>query len=109
MPVEDDSQGNAVNQYLFRGRAYNGHINNFIQQVASSQLQLLSSPPLLSPVEREMVCAVLEDCVDQLAVLAGIIPSHTDRPTAVETVRRSLDFPARDLPPCHEQLRPNSR
>ena len=68
-------------------------------QAASSQLQI--SPPLLSPVERELVCAVLEDCVDQLAVLAGIIPSQTDRPTAVESVRRRLAFPSKWEGSCH--------
>jgi len=38
-------------------------------------------------VERELVCVVLEDCVDQLAVLGGIMPSsYAEKPSAVDNV-----------------------
>ena len=40
----------------------------------------------LSTLERELVCAVLEDCVDQLAVLGGIAPNYVEKPSAVESV-----------------------
>ena len=39
-----------------------------------------------SALERELVCAVLEDCVDQLAVLGGIAPNYVEKPSAVESV-----------------------
>ena len=42
--------------------------------------------PPLSPVERELVCVVLEDCADQLAVLGGIVPNYAEKPSAVEAV-----------------------
>ena len=44
-------------------------------------------PTPLSPVEREAVCAVLEDCVDQLAVLGGVMPSsHAEKAYTVDNV-----------------------
>ena len=46
-------------------------------------------PGSLSPVERELVCAVLEDSVHQLAVLGGIMPDYSTTATAVEHVRRT--------------------
>ena len=52
-----------------------------------SSPRLHAPPPTLSPVERELVCAVLEDCVDQLAVLGGIMPNYAEKPSAVEKVR----------------------
>ena len=36
--------------------------------------------------EREALCAVLEDCVDQLAVLGGIVPNYAEKPSAVDDV-----------------------
>ena len=44
----------------------------------------LQSP--LQPIEREVICAALEDCVDQLAVLGGIMPNYADKPSAVDNV-----------------------
>ncbi len=46
--------------------------------------------PTLSPVERELVSAVFEDCTDKLAVLGGLMPNYAERPSAVESVSRSL-------------------
>lgn len=46
-------------------------------------------PAALSPVEREIVCAVLDDSVDQLAVLGGIMPDYSSSAAAVEHVRPS--------------------
>ena len=36
--------------------------------------------------EREALCAVMEDCVDQLAVLGGIVPNYAEKPSAVDVV-----------------------
>ena len=58
-------------------------------KVFSSPRALPPSP--LSPVERELVCVVLEDCVDQLAVLGGIMPSsYAEKPSAVDNVSRAV-------------------
>lgn len=46
-----------------------------------------SEPVVLSPVEREVVCAVLEDAAHQLAVLGGIMPDYASSAAAVEHVR----------------------
>ena len=47
---------------------------------------VLPSAPL-SPVDQEAVCAVLEDCVDQLAVLGGVMPSsHAEKASTVDNV-----------------------
>ena len=46
-----------------------------------------SEPVALSPVEREVVCAVLEDAAHQLAVLGGIMPDYASSAAAVEHVR----------------------
>ena len=56
---------------------------------AQSSLRLLgvaSEPMTLSPVEREVVCAVLEDAVHHLAVLGGIMPDYASSAAAVEHV-----------------------
>ena len=45
-----------------------------------------SGPVVLSPVERELVCAVLDDAVHQLAVLGGIMPDYASSAAAVEHV-----------------------
>ena len=45
-----------------------------------------SEPVALSLVEREVVCAVLEDAVHQLAVLGGIMPDYASSAAAVEHV-----------------------
>ena len=45
-----------------------------------------SEPVALSPVEREVVCAVLEDAIHQLAVLGGIMPDYASSAAAVEHV-----------------------
>ena len=45
----------------------------------------LHTPSQLSPAERETVAAVFQDCVDQLAVLGGIMPSNS-KPSAVDAV-----------------------
>lgn len=47
----------------------------------------LHPPHRLSPAEREAVTAVLEDSVDQLAVLGGIMPNYAEKPSAVDAVR----------------------
>ncbi len=50
-------------------------------------MQMATSKSLrLSPADREAAVAVLQDCVDQLAILGGIMPSH-NKPSAVDTVR----------------------
>ena len=41
---------------------------------------------LLRRFEREALCAVMEDCVDQLAVLGGIVPNYAEKPSAVDVV-----------------------
>ena len=46
-------------------------------------------PPPLSLLERELVCAVLEDTVHQLAVLGGIMPDYSTSAAAVEHVRNA--------------------
>ena len=43
-----------------------------------------SGPVVLSPVEREIVCAVLEDSINQLAILGGIMPDYASSAAAVE-------------------------
>ena len=40
----------------------------------------------LNHVERAVFGAVLEDCVDQLAVLGGIMPDFNEKPSAAEEV-----------------------
>ena len=51
-----------------------------------------SSPGRVQPVspfrrvEREALCAVFEDCVDQLAVIGGIVPNYAEKPSAVDSV-----------------------
>ena len=42
--------------------------------------------PHLSPLESEMFGAVLEDAVDQLAILGAIVPDYTSKPSAAETI-----------------------
>ena len=42
--------------------------------------------PHLSPLEAEMFGAVLEDAVDQLAILGAIVPDYTNKPSAAETI-----------------------
>lgn len=49
-----------------------------------------SGPIVLSPIEREIVCAVLKDALDQLAVLGGIMPDYASSAAAVEHVRAEL-------------------
>ena len=46
-------------------------------------------PAALSLEEREVVCAVLEDSVNQLAVLGGIMPDYSATAAAVEHVSPS--------------------
>lgn len=48
--------------------------------------QASSGPVVLNPLERELVCAVLDDTVHQLAVLGGIMPDYASSATAVEQV-----------------------
>lgn len=57
----------------------------------TTKVHLHSSPKMhpphcLSPAEREAVAAVLEDCVDQLSVLGGIMPNYAEKPSAVDAV-----------------------
>ena len=42
--------------------------------------------PHLSPLESEMFGAVLEDAVDQLAILGAIVPDYTNKPSAAEVI-----------------------
>ena len=49
-----------------------------------------SEPLVLSPIQREVVCAVLDDAVHQLAVLGGIMPDYVASAAAVEQVRLHL-------------------
>lgn len=42
--------------------------------------------PHLSPLEAEMFGAVLEDAVDQLAILGAIVPDYTNKPSAAEAI-----------------------
>lgn len=46
-----------------------------------------SQPKALSFSDRESFVAVLEDSVDQLAILGGIMPNFNDKPSAAEEVR----------------------
>ena len=52
--------------------------------MANSRANLTKSLRL-SPADREAAAAVLQDCVDQLAILGGIMPSH-NKPSAVDSV-----------------------
>ena len=54
---------------------------------SSRVLGATSEPAALSVLEREVVCAVLEDAVHQLAVLGGIMPDYASSAAAVEHVR----------------------
>ena len=57
-------------------------------QPSSPRLPGVASEPVaLSLVEREVVCAVLDDAVHQLAVLGGIMPDYASSTAAVEHVR----------------------
>ena len=47
----------------------------------------LGEVPALRPVERQLVCAVLADTIDRLAVLGGILPNYATSTAAVEHVR----------------------
>lgn len=40
----------------------------------------------LSPPERETAAAVLEDCVNQLSVIGGIMPKYTEKPSTLDPV-----------------------
>lgn len=40
----------------------------------------------LDPIQRDVVCTVLQDCVDQLDILGGIIPNYADKPSALDAV-----------------------
>ena len=42
--------------------------------------------PHLSPLESEMFGSVMEDAVDQLAILGAIVPDYTGKPSAAETI-----------------------
>ena len=42
----------------------------------------------LDPIQRDVVCTILQDCVDQLEILGGIIPNYADKPSALDAVRR---------------------
>lgn len=42
--------------------------------------------PHLSPLESEMFGAVLEDTVDQLAILGAIVPDYATKPSAAEVI-----------------------
>lgn len=44
---------------------------------------------VLDPVQRDIVCTILQDCVDQLAILGGIIPNYAEKPSAVDAVSHS--------------------
>ena len=44
----------------------------------------------LGHVDRVLFGAVLEDCVDQLAVLGGIMPDFNEKPSAAEEVSLKL-------------------
>ena len=40
----------------------------------------------LDPVQRDVVCTILQDCVDQLSILGAIIPNYADKPSALDAV-----------------------
>lgn len=40
----------------------------------------------LDPVQREVIGAILRDCVNQLTILGGVIPNYADDPSAVDAV-----------------------
>lgn len=42
----------------------------------------------LSPVRRDVVYSVFQDCVDQLGILGGIIPNYAAKPSALDKVSR---------------------
>ena len=44
---------------------------------------------VISRVERITFATILEDCVDQLAVLGGVMPDFSEKPSAAEEVRSS--------------------
>ena len=51
--------------------------------------KMLSLAPL-DPLQRDVMCTVLQDCVDQLSILGGIIPNYADKPSALDAVSRGL-------------------
>ena len=48
-----------------------------------------SRPKALLFSDRESIVAVLEDSIDQLAILGGIVPNFNDKPSAAEEVHLS--------------------
>lgn len=53
-----------------------------------SRVQATATVAPLEPIQRDVVCTILQDCVDQLEILGGIIPN--DKPSALDAVRRRL-------------------
>lgn len=49
----------------------------------SSRMQVMLP---LDPVQRDVVCTILQDCVDQLIILGGIIPNYVEKPSALDAV-----------------------
>ena len=47
--------------------------------------RLLTVMPL-DLVQRDVVCTVFQDCIDQLSILGGIIPNFADKPSALDSV-----------------------
>ena len=57
-----------------------------LRLVAGQGSSTSGRPLVLIPVDRELVCAVLDDAVHQLAVLGGIMPDYASSAAAVEHV-----------------------
>ena len=60
---------------------------DLLKKRSSYGRQSPSQPKALSFSDRESMVAVLEDSVDQLAILGGIMPDFNDKPSAAEEVR----------------------
>ncbi len=53
----------------------------------ASPYHLAVDDPLLNPVQRDIINTILQDCVDQLQILGGIMPNYDEKPSAVDAVR----------------------
>ncbi len=46
----------------------------------------------LDPVQRDVVCTIFQDCIDQLGILGGIIPNYSAKPSSLDNVSYSKQF-----------------
>ena len=68
-----------------RSAVNNYRVVAFACTVMSLSVAASRAPVPLDPVQRDVACTILQDCVDQLKILGGIIPNF-DKPSALEAV-----------------------